>query len=101
MCAGSPPVTFGACKRRRTHGSSLPRTALGRHRHDPVCRADATSPTMPLPSRVYPVRLIQGYFWLSPILFLVSWRFGFDIRIPFLDQVPGARATYYALTTGC
>ena len=56
---------------------------------------------MPLPRSHRSARLIQGYFWLSPLFFLASWRYGFDVRVPFLDEMPGARATYYALTTGC
>jgi hypothetical protein len=46
-------------------------------------------------------RLVQGYYWLTPVFLFLSWRFGFDVRVPFLDAVPGARAAYYALTFGC
>src|SRR5687768_5729317 len=46
-------------------------------------------------------RLVQGYYWMTPVFFVVSWRYGFDVRVPFLDAVPGARGGYYAMSLAC
>ena len=46
-------------------------------------------------------RLIQGYYWLTPVFLFTSWRFGFDVRLPFLEAMPILRAAYYALLFGC
>ncbi len=46
-------------------------------------------------------RLVQGYYWLTPLFLFLSWRFGFDVRVPFLDVVPGARVAYYSLSFVC
>ena len=46
-------------------------------------------------------RLIQGYYWLTPVFLFISWRFGIDVRVPFLEAIPGARGTYYAAVIAC
>ena len=47
------------------------------------------------------VRLIQGYYWLTPVFLFLSWRYGLDVRVPFLDALPGARFAYYMLSFAC
>lgn len=46
-------------------------------------------------------RLIQGYYWLTPVFIFASWQLGVDVRVPFLDVLPGARAGYYVLSLAC
>ena len=54
------------------------------------------------PARIHRLaRAVQGYYWLTPVFLFLSWRFGFDVRVPFLDALPGARAAYYALSFAC
>ncbi len=48
-----------------------------------------------------PARLVQAYYWLTPVFLFVSWRYGFDVRVPFLDSMPVARAAYYAVMFAC
>src|SRR5687767_618528 len=48
-----------------------------------------------------PARMIQAYYWLTPAFLFASWRYGFDVRVPFLDEWPLARAAYYALMFAC
>ena len=55
---------------------------------------------MPAP-RISAARLVQGYYWLTPAFVFASWRYGFDIRVPFLDGMPAARIAYYALMFAC
>lgn len=56
---------------------------------------------MPLPRVQGLTRVVQAYYWLTPIFFVVSWSYGFDMRVPFLDALPGARAAYYVLSMAC
>jgi hypothetical protein len=45
--------------------------------------------------------LVRGYYWLAPV-FLGLWLgFDIDVRFPFLDVLPGARAALYATQLGC
>ena len=46
-------------------------------------------------------RVIQCYYWMTPLFLFASWRYGFDARVPFLDAIPGARMGYYGLSFAC
>ena len=46
-------------------------------------------------------RLVQGYYWLTPVFLFASWRWGIDVRVPFLEAIPGAQFSYYTLICAC
>ena len=55
------------------------------------------------PSAVLPLagRLIRGYYWSTPLFLGLSLVYGLDLRVPFLEAIPGARVAYYALSFVC
>ena len=48
-----------------------------------------------------PVRLVQGYYGLTPVFLFLAWRYDLDIRVPFLDALPGAGAVYWGIVIAC
>lgn len=56
---------------------------------------------MPAPRIPTPARLVQAYYWLTPAFLFASSQLGIDVRLPFLDAMPGARAAYYILIFIC
>jgi hypothetical protein len=56
-------------------------------------------PVFPSPRAA--TRLIRWYYWATPIFLLLDVRYGVDIRIPFLDALPGAAGAYYTLAFVC
>ena len=46
-------------------------------------------------------RLLEGYYWLTPLFALVDWTFGANVRAAGLADHPELRVAYYALCTGC
>ena len=56
---------------------------------------------MPDPHSRRLTQLVQWYYWLTPVFLFLSWRYAFDVRVPFLDELPGARMAYYGLSFAC
>jgi hypothetical protein len=46
-------------------------------------------------------RFIRAYYWSTPLFLGLSLVYGLDVRIPFLEAIPGARAVYYGLSFVC
>ena len=46
-------------------------------------------------------RMVQAYYWLTPVFLLASWRLGFDVRLPFLEAMPRVQLGYYVLLAAC
>ena len=44
------------------------------------------------------VRLV---YWSTPLFIALDVGYGISLRIPFLDAVPGAKASYYAFELAC
>jgi hypothetical protein len=41
-------------------------------------------------------RLVRAYYWATPVFVLLDLAFGINVRVPFLDAMPGLKWTYYA-----
>ena len=67
-------------------------------------RTTPLATNVPSPSRSLQDRaamVVRAYYWLAPA-FIVLWLgFDVDLRYPFLDALPGARAALYAAQLGC
>ena len=60
---------------------------------------DTLSPGQSLRDRA--AMIVRAYYWLAPA-FIVLWLgFDIDLRYPFLDALPGARAALYGTQLGC
>ncbi len=47
------------------------------------------------------MRCIVGYYFATPLFFVLDFVFGWNIRVWFLDSTPLWRMVYYAFTFGC
>ena len=56
---------------------------------------------MPAVSAPNAARFIRAYYWATPLFLLLDVGYGVDLRIPFLDALPGAKPAYYALGFVC
>jgi hypothetical protein len=45
--------------------------------------------------------LIRAVYWSTPLFVALDFMYGISLRIPFLDAVPRAKTTYYALELAC
>ena len=77
---------------------ALPGQTLGRRVPD---LADPLVNSMPERPTPVPFRLVQAYYWMTPVFLFVAWRYGFDVRVPFLDALPGVGAAYWGVLVLC
>jgi len=45
--------------------------------------------------------LVRAVYWSTPLFAALDYLYGVSLRIPFLDALPGAKATYYAVDLMC
>jgi hypothetical protein len=48
-----------------------------------------------------PASLIRAVYWSTPLFAALDFVYGINLRIPFLDALPGAKAVYYGLELAC
>ena len=46
-------------------------------------------------------RLVQAYYRSTPVFLFLAWRYGIDIRVPFMDSLPGAGTAYWGVVVAC
>jgi hypothetical protein len=54
-----------------------------------------------LDQRALPALFVRGVYLSTPLFVAVDYLYGVNLRIPFLDALPGAKALYYAAAFGC
>ena len=57
--------------------------------------------TLPPDGRPLPGLFIRGVYLSTPLFVALDYLFGVNLRIPFLDALPGAKAVYYMAAFGC
>jgi hypothetical protein len=59
--------------------------------------------TSPLPAARRPpsAAFVRAIFFATPLFVAADVFYGINLRIPFLDALPGAKALYYAVDLGC
>jgi hypothetical protein len=48
-----------------------------------------------------PELFVRGVYLSTPLFVAFDYVYGVNLRIPFLDALPGAKAVYYAAAFGC
>ena len=56
---------------------------------------------MPAPPLPAAGRLVQAYYHSTPVFLFLAWRYGIDVRVPFMDALPGAGVAYWAIVVAC
>jgi hypothetical protein len=54
-----------------------------------------------LERRPLPGLFVRGVYLSTPLFVALDYLYGVNLRIPFLDALPGAKALYYAAAFGC
>ncbi len=54
-----------------------------------------------LERRPLPGLFVRGVYLSTPLFVALDYLYGVNLRIPFLDGLPGAKALYYAAAFGC
>jgi hypothetical protein len=58
------------------------------------------TPLPPAP-RPPPALFVRAVYWSTPLFVALDFFYGVNLRIPFLDAMPGAKAIYYAAALAC
>ena len=57
------------------------------------------APITPRPARL--AAFVRWIYWSTPLFALLDFGYGVNLRLPFSDAVPGAKAVYYIVDVGC